>query len=155
MKTYDCFGRYYSNKRAELDISLPDKDYEYSYCNISANGWNAIVISFKIKPADPGDVLENLNFNFETLLMDLEDINLKKLQSSGTHNVHVDDLDYSKPILIFTYHDKDITTYDTINRRCYDDILITIQGIDNPTLEDIIKGMTSPARLGSGVLKRI
>ncbi|NDI98045.1 hypothetical protein GWA97_03060 [Flavobacterium sp. LaA7.5] len=146
METYNCFGHYYSNHLARLDVALPKEDYDFEYCNISTNNWNGLVISMKMRNDDPGQELPNPNMNIETLLIDLDKV--PKISSQ-----YASDFDYSKPIIVFIYHLKDTSSYPTNNMFCHTEFCNRTV-IDASILRGICNSVAGPAKLGVGSLER-
>ena len=147
METYNCFGYHYSNRLAKVEIALPKEDYDFEYCNISTNDWNGLVISMKMKDNDPGQALPNPDINIETLLIDLDKV--PKISSQ-----HACDFDYNKPIIVFTYHLKDTSTYPTNDMVCHTELCNRTE-IDASILRTICDNVAGPAKAGQGTLVRL
>lgn len=146
METYNCFGYHYSNHLAKIEVALPNEVYDFEFCNISTSNWNGLVISLKMKNDDPGHGLSNPDMNFETLLIDLEKVD--KISSP-----HACDFDYSKPIIVFTYHLKDTNTYPTNDMACHTE-LVNRTTIDASILKGICNSVAGPAKAGFGTTRR-
>ena len=147
METYNCFGYHYSNHLAKLELALPNGVYDYEFRNISTSNWNGLVISLKMTNNDPGQELPNPNMNIETLLIDLSKVD--KISSP-----HACDFDYTKPIIVFTYHLKDTNTYPTNDMVCHTE-LCNRTAIDASVLKGICSNVAGPAKAGFGTLQRL
>ena len=147
METYNCFGYHYSNHLAKLEISLPQGNYDYELCNISTSNWNGLVVSLKLTTNDPGHELSNPDMNFETLLIDLD-----KVPKIGSPNAK--SFDYSKPIIVFTYHLKDTNSYPTNDMVCHTE-LVNRSTIDASILKGICNNVAGPAKAGYGMSKKV
>ncbi|KAF2518418.1 hypothetical protein E0W68_08810 [Flavobacterium salilacus subsp. salilacus] len=146
METYNCFGYHYSNHLASLEIALPKGDYDFEYCNISTNNWNGLVISLKMRNDDPGQELPNPDMNIETILIDLDKV--PKISSQ-----YACDFDYSKPIIVFTYHLKDTSSYPINDMVCHTE-LCNRNAIDASILRSICSNVAGPAKAGFGTTRR-
>ncbi|QYJ68131.1 hypothetical protein [Flavobacterium litorale] len=147
MKTYNCFGYHHPNHTANLEISIPNGNYDYELCNVSTNGWNGLVVNLMLRNNDPGHGLQNPNMDFETVQIDLS-----KVDKIGAENVN--DFDYTKPIIVFTHHTKDTNAYASHNEYCYTE-LKNRNVLDASILEGICNSVAGPAKSGYGTLKKI
>jgi len=154
MNTYSGFGTFtFAGKVATFQISLPlptgtDDAYQYTYCNITNNGINGLVINMK-KVVDNGATLPNTLLNYQTLSIPLANVTP---YNDGT-NV-ADGFNFNKNFVVIVFHDANTTIYNESNLNLFNN-LSSIAAMSVASVTASYATGSGPSKHGFGALKKI
>lgn len=154
MNTYSGFGTFtFAGKVATFQISLPlpantDDAYQYTYCNISNNGINGLVINLK-KVVDNGAILPNTLLNYQTLSITLTGVTA---YNDGTNIA--EPFNYNKNFVVIVFHDANTLIYNDNNLTLFND-LVNIAAMPIASVTTTYPMASGPTKRGFGALKKI
>ena len=164
MRTYDGFGTFSEDSpnvwTGKFNLSVPaGSTYYYTIKNIStptgaAKHRNGITISFNLGGSDNGMSLMNSELNFETIMLNLNQIQGERFEDA--HGVKAGDFDFDKPFYVFTFHDKNDNCFKNSDEACWNLLKNVNYCPVIPTAPgSAVQSALGPCKNGIGGMKRV
>ena len=154
MNTYSGFGTFtFAGKIATFQISLPlptgtNDAYQYTYCNISNNDINGLIINMK-RVVDNGSALPNTLLNYQTLSIPLTGVTA---YNDGTNIA--EPFNYNKNFVVIVFHDANTSIYNSNNLTLFNN-LANIAAMPVASVTTVNPAAMGPTKTGFGALKKI